>query len=356
MTIGVAQGLPGVQKKWQESVGICNRLLTPCHTRLRRPRRGPFSYQGVSTKGVRHSPARFTDAQSRCFASAFPWRSCGILQVSLRYPFPNQREKLREGGEGIGPNLRHQTLTPYFGQLLTRVRWHFAPTHRHGTVTQKLCTFWYSANTREVVALVCRYGVSPHPTRRHGPPKGAGELVLRENSQKASKNITDDIWHFLPCAPKCRKTCLALFSKTVKWEMGWVMVGTPFLGTAFFPKRCKIGAPQKQPFLPPPIPFPTRCPLIFDVFWRGRFPPAPCWHMRNPPPPCEPPPPNKCLNFACARPCDKSHGQRACPETNHKLYSGTAQSFNRCVVCCSCFLLTVETGVGLLCSHLQNFL
>ena len=39
--------------------GICeisNRLLTPCHTRLRRPQRGPFSYQGVSTRGVRHSP------------------------------------------------------------------------------------------------------------------------------------------------------------------------------------------------------------------------------------------------------------------------------------------------------------
>ena len=40
----------------QESVGISNRLLTPCHTRLRRPPRGPFSYQGVSTRGVRHSP------------------------------------------------------------------------------------------------------------------------------------------------------------------------------------------------------------------------------------------------------------------------------------------------------------
>ena len=40
-----------------ESVGISYyRLLTPCHTRLRRPPRGPFSYQGVSTRGVRHSP------------------------------------------------------------------------------------------------------------------------------------------------------------------------------------------------------------------------------------------------------------------------------------------------------------
>ena len=36
----------------QESVGISNRLLTPCHTRPRRPPRGPFSYQGVSTRGL----------------------------------------------------------------------------------------------------------------------------------------------------------------------------------------------------------------------------------------------------------------------------------------------------------------
>ena len=40
----------------QESAGMSNRLLNPCHTRLRRPPRGPFSYQGVSTRGVRHSP------------------------------------------------------------------------------------------------------------------------------------------------------------------------------------------------------------------------------------------------------------------------------------------------------------
>ena len=40
----------------QDSVGISNRLLTPRHIRLRRPARGPFSYQGVSTKGVRHPP------------------------------------------------------------------------------------------------------------------------------------------------------------------------------------------------------------------------------------------------------------------------------------------------------------
>ena len=36
----------------QESVGISNRLLTPCHTRLRRPPREAFSYQGVSTGGL----------------------------------------------------------------------------------------------------------------------------------------------------------------------------------------------------------------------------------------------------------------------------------------------------------------
>ena len=41
------------------SVGISNRLRTPCHTRLRRPPGGPFSYQGVSTRGVRHSPFFF---------------------------------------------------------------------------------------------------------------------------------------------------------------------------------------------------------------------------------------------------------------------------------------------------------
>ena len=39
-------------------MGISNRLLTPCHTRLRRPPRGPFSYQGVSTQGVRHRTSK----------------------------------------------------------------------------------------------------------------------------------------------------------------------------------------------------------------------------------------------------------------------------------------------------------
>ena len=52
-------GRTGVVRCAEEMTGICrdsNRLLTPCHTRLRRPPRGPFSYQGVSTRGVRHSP------------------------------------------------------------------------------------------------------------------------------------------------------------------------------------------------------------------------------------------------------------------------------------------------------------
>ena len=50
----------GCQVCRRNVTGICrdfkNRLLTPCHTRLRRPPRGPFRYQGVSTRGVRHSP------------------------------------------------------------------------------------------------------------------------------------------------------------------------------------------------------------------------------------------------------------------------------------------------------------
>ena len=59
MTIGVGAGVAGcAEGVRQESVGISNRLLTPCHTRLRRLPRGPFSYQGVSTRGVRHSPGQ----------------------------------------------------------------------------------------------------------------------------------------------------------------------------------------------------------------------------------------------------------------------------------------------------------
>ena len=32
------------------------------------------------------------------------------------------------------------------------------------------------------------------------PPKGAGESVPRENCRKASENIIDTFWRFLPCA------------------------------------------------------------------------------------------------------------------------------------------------------------
>ena len=46
-----------VQGKRQESVGISNRLWTlrPHSTKPASPPRGPFSYPGVSTSGVRHS-------------------------------------------------------------------------------------------------------------------------------------------------------------------------------------------------------------------------------------------------------------------------------------------------------------
>ena len=65
-------GLPGVQKKWQESVGISNRLLTPCHKRLRRLPGGPFSYQGVSTRGVRHSPGKVQGVSRSCGETWLP--------------------------------------------------------------------------------------------------------------------------------------------------------------------------------------------------------------------------------------------------------------------------------------------
>ena len=48
-------GRTGVARCAEEMTGICRdfqRLLTPCHTRLRRPPRGSFSYQGVSTRGL----------------------------------------------------------------------------------------------------------------------------------------------------------------------------------------------------------------------------------------------------------------------------------------------------------------
>ena len=52
-------------------MGISNRLLTPCHTRLRRPPRRPFSYQGVSTRGVRHSPEFSHEKCSEIFPEVF---------------------------------------------------------------------------------------------------------------------------------------------------------------------------------------------------------------------------------------------------------------------------------------------
>ena len=36
--------------------GVANRLLTPCHTRLRRPPRGPFGYQGYDSACLVKSP------------------------------------------------------------------------------------------------------------------------------------------------------------------------------------------------------------------------------------------------------------------------------------------------------------
>ena len=64
-------------------------------------------------------------------------------------------------------------------------------------------------------------------------------------------------------------------SEGIKWRMGWVVVGTGVFGVPrfwpkswkiqrsvfFFHQKCKIGAPQKQSFLPPPIPSPTWRPL-----------------------------------------------------------------------------------------------
>ena len=66
-----------------------------------------------------------------------------------------------------------------------------------------------------------------------------------------------------------RTATATVFSEHFKWGMGWVVVGTSLFAVApifgqnlgecsIFPqKRCKIGAPQKQPFLPPPVPSPT---------------------------------------------------------------------------------------------------
>ena len=71
-----------------------------------------------------------------------------------------------------------------------------------------------------------------------------------------------------------------LKSEGVNWGMGWVVVGTAIFGAprflaknpekySIFPtKICKIGAPQKQPFLPPPIPLPQLTPSYESFsFW-----------------------------------------------------------------------------------------
>ena len=66
----------------QESVGISNRLLTACHTSTQdcEDLKGPFSYQGVSTRGVRHSPGNF----SAFFGISGPEASPGRLMVRER--------------------------------------------------------------------------------------------------------------------------------------------------------------------------------------------------------------------------------------------------------------------------------
>ena len=67
----------------QESVGISNRLLTPCHTRLRRPPRDLFSYQGVSTRGVGHSPA----VKQMCWELSCPEESSHRTFAKAHYLF-----------------------------------------------------------------------------------------------------------------------------------------------------------------------------------------------------------------------------------------------------------------------------
>ena len=78
-------GRKGVARCAEEMTGICrdsNRLLTPCHTRLRRPPRGPFSYQGVSTSGIRHSPVDvFCIGRGSCLSLL-----CSVVaMILLRY-------------------------------------------------------------------------------------------------------------------------------------------------------------------------------------------------------------------------------------------------------------------------------
>ena len=58
-------GRTGVAKCAEEVTGIC-RLLTACHTQdCEDLQGGPFSYQGVSTRGGRHSPDLCTANEAR---------------------------------------------------------------------------------------------------------------------------------------------------------------------------------------------------------------------------------------------------------------------------------------------------
>ena len=75
VTIEVAQGLPGVQKKGQESVGISNRLLTPCHTRLQRPPRGLSANGGLGThQEPLHWKLKIILDTTRRFAKTILWK------------------------------------------------------------------------------------------------------------------------------------------------------------------------------------------------------------------------------------------------------------------------------------------
>ena len=72
----------------EEMTGICRDfqwLLTPCHTRLRRPPKGPFSYQGVSTRGVGHPPGAIALVTENCcwqrmFSSASQVQSWQVFE------------------------------------------------------------------------------------------------------------------------------------------------------------------------------------------------------------------------------------------------------------------------------------
>ena len=68
----------------RNETGICRdfsyyRPLAPCHTSLRRPPRGPCSYQGVSTRGVGHLPASYT-----CKQTSFNCKLSKKLKLEVR--------------------------------------------------------------------------------------------------------------------------------------------------------------------------------------------------------------------------------------------------------------------------------